>query len=321
MSKSMNEKLLSIVCLSYYSSKRLRRCYEALRHLLDEERIPFEFIIMDDGSTDDSYAQACVLESEYDNVKAYCLSKNFGAHYSLFAGLSKCSGACALSIPDDEQLPYTTIVEMYRKWENGNELVVPYRSQRDDSILSTFFSNVYYKLMNAFSDVHYPMGGADQFLIDREILDIVNKRIHPINTSVVAEVLRMGFAPCYVPYHRPLGLNRHTSRWTFRKKLRLAKDTFFSASTFPIQLISYFGAGCFCCSVAMGSFYFYIAIWGNMRFWNISVPGWTSLVVLILALGGVILLSLSIIAEYIWRIYDEVKDRPGYIIRKKEDEH
>ena len=312
--------LLSIVLLSYNSAKSIRRCYERLGAVLDEARIPFEFIVMDDGSTDDSYSVACDLEHEKRNVRAYRLSRNCGTPYSIFAGLSLCRGACAMPMVDDEQQPYDTVVAMYRLWQSGHKVVIPCRERRDDSWLSSALSNAFYRVMNALSDVRYPPGGADLFFIDREVLDVINARIHPINTFGILEVLRLGFDPCFLPYHRPLGLNGGKSRWTFRKKLRLAKDNFFSSSTFPLKVISAAGWVAFLGSLAAGAFYVYIALWGNQAFWGVRVPGWTFIVVLLFALGGVLLLALGVLAEYVWRIYDEVKDRPGYVIMKKEDD-
>ena len=314
------DKMLSITFGSYYSGDRAFKCYEKLGKLLDQEKIPFELIIIDDGSKDDSYAYALKLEREHDNVRAYRLSRNYGSFYSGFAGLSLCRGACVVPICDDEQQPYHTIVDMYRLWEKGHKVIIPYRKSRGDSKIGKFFSNAFYWIMNHLSEVQYPPGGADTFFIDREVVDIINSRIHPCNTTTVAEVLRLGFDPYFYEYERPIGLNKGKSRWTLRKKVRLALDNFFSSSTFPIKLISAMGFISFGFSLLMGMFYVYLFLFGNRTFWGRPVPGWTSLVVLIFAFGGLILLSLSMIAEYIWRIYEEVKARPGYIIRSKEGE-
>lgn len=313
-------KTLSVILLSYYSGNRIRLCYERLGGLLEKEGIPFEFIVMDDGSKDDSHSHALALEKEHANVRAYRLSRNYGSHYSIFAGLSQARGACAMPMVDDEQQPYDTVVRMYRLWEEGHKVIIPCRENREDAFLPRMLAGLFYRLMNALSDVKYPRGGSDLFLVDREVVDILNERIHPINTSSVAEVLRLGFDPVFLPYRRPLGLNGNHSRWSFSKKLRLAKDNFFSASTFPIRLIAWLGVLAFGLAVFGGVFYTYVMLLGNRRFWGVPIPGWTTVVVLILAFGGLILLSLSLIAEYIWRIYEEVKARPGYVIRKRSGE-
>lgn len=307
--------MLSIVFLSYFSGDRARKCYERLGATLDAAGIPFEFVVMDDGSTDDSYANAVALAREHVNVRAYRLSRNFGQHYSVFAGLTKCAGACAMPVCDDEQQPYETVVEAYRRWAAGNKVVIPCRAERADGFVSRLFATSFYKIMNALSDVHYPEGGADVFLIDREVIDILNARIHPINTSSIAEVLRLGFDPVFLPFRRPEGMNDGKSRWTWRKKMRLAKDNFFSASTFPIKLIFWLGLTSFLGAFGVAIAYVTSFLCLGHLPWGRTVPGWLSLSVLICAFGGLILLSLGLIAEYIWRIYEEVKNRPGYVIR------
>lgn len=311
----MSQKL-SVILLSYFSEKRIKNVYYNVKTLLEENMIPFEFIIMDDGSSDKSYEIALELEEKESNVKAYQLSKNYTSHYSIFAGLSLCTGDCAIPIVDDEQQPYHTIVDMYRIWQQGEKVIIPHRISRDDHWKSKIFSEGYYKLMNRFSDVKFPVGGADLFFIDREVIDIVNSRIKPINTSSIVEILRLGFTPYLYAYERPLGTNEK-SRWTLRKKIRLAKDTFFSSSSFPIKLIFNLGLFISVISFLLIVFYLYIKLFGNPFYWDVSQKGWTSLVLLICLFGGLILFSLGIISEYIWRIFEEVKNRPGYIIKKK----
>lgn len=313
----MDTKLLSIILLSYYSKERVRKSFFSIKQLLDKEKIPFEFIIMDDGSKDDSYIIAQELEKEYSNVSAYQLSRNYGAVYSLFAGLSICKGACAVPMPDDEQQPYDTFVRMYRLWENGEKIIIPSRESREDPICQKFLSHLYYKTMNAISDVQYPNGGADIAFIDREVIDLLNKRIHPRNTMFIAEVLNLGFDPYFLPYVRPIGLNKGKSRWSFKKKVKLALDSLFSNSTFPLRFITYVGVFISFFSFIAIVFYGYIGLFGNRQFWGVLVQGWISIILLMFLLGGLVLLSLGVISEYLWRIYDEVKDRPGYIIKHK----
>jgi polyisoprenyl-phosphate glycosyltransferase len=307
--------MVSIIFLSYFSGERINRAYEKLSLLLNKNGIPFEFIVIDDGSSDNSFQIALELASKHSDVKAFRLSRNFSAHYSIFAGLSVCKGECAIPIDDDEQHPFEMIIDVYKLWEEGHKIIIPFRNKRDDGIFNNFFANAYYKIINSLSDIKFPKGGADTFLIDREIIDIINSKIHPINTSSIVEVLRLGFDPCYYSYDRPQGIN-DKSRWTLKKKLRLFKDTFFSSSTWPIKMITRIGF--LFSSVAFGLIllYTYVAFFGNPAFWGQKLPGWTSTVVIISFFSGIILFSLGIIAEYIWRIYEEVKDRPGFIIKQ-----
>ena len=305
--------MLSIILLSYQSENRILNFYKELNRRLIKEGIEYELIIMDDGSNDSSYEIASELEQKNKNVRSFELSKNYSSHYSIFAGFSKVRGKCATALPDDFQVPLDTVVDMYRYWEKGKQVVIPHRDDRDDPLITRFFSNLYYSLMNKLSDVKFPKGGADIFLADREIIDIFNRYIHPKNTSTIIEVLRLGFDPAYVPFNRPVGSNSK-SRWTLKKKIKLALDTFFSSSSFPIKFISGMGISSFALTILLIVYYLVARLTGI-----IEIPGWTLLVITFTFFSGLILLSLGIIAEYIWRIFDEVKGRPGYIIKQKKN--
>lgn len=313
----MENKLLSVILLSYYSNEKIERVYKKLGGILNENNIPFEFIVMDDGSTDNTYKIALDLEKKYPNIHSYQLSRNYTSHYSIFAALSVCNGACAIPIPDDEQQPYSNLVDMYRLWEKGEKIIIPHRLVRKDKFFKNITAGLFYVLMNKFSDIKFPKGGADTFFIDREVIDIINDKIHPIRTTSISEVLRLGFTPYFYGYERPAS-DHEKSRWTLKKKITLTKDFLFSSSTFPIKFISYIGLFFSMFSVLITIFYGYIKIFGNDSYWLLDkVPGWTSTFISIAFFSGLILLSLGVIAEYIWRIYEEVKARPGYIIKKK----
>jgi dolichol-phosphate mannosyltransferase len=207
------------------------------------------------------------------------------------------------------------IVDLYKLWQKGHKIIIPYRIKRDDGFFNNLFANSYYKIIHALSDIRFPPGGADSFFIDREIIDIINTSIHPINTAIMSEVLRLGYSPYYYPYERATGINSK-SRWTLKKKIRLFKDTFFSCSTWPIKMITRMGLVFSLFAFGIIVFYVYLAIFGNPHYWGQKLPGWTSTVVIISFFSGLILFSIGIIAEYIWRIFEEVKSRPGYIIKK-----
>lgn len=313
----MSKGILSVILLSYKSKERLIGVRNKLDLELTAANIPYELIIIDDGSSDGSFQIAYELEKKYDNVKAYELSRNYTSHYAIFAGFKMATGDCATVIADDEQKPYHILVESYSEWRNGNKLIFPYRIERDDPIISKLFANLFYKLMSAISDFAYPPHGIDSFFIDRELIDIINNSIHPINTTTVTELLRLGYNPVYIPYTRGKS-NASKSRWTFKKKVKLAKDWFFSTSSFPIKLITFLGFFISLFAFCLIVFYSYIKLFGNPNYWKLEVQGWVSIVILISFFSGLILLSLGIIAEYIWRIYEEVKNRPGYIIKKKD---
>jgi len=311
------KNLLSIVLLCYNSENKLEKVYSRLNETLNKESIPFELIIIDDGSKDKSFEVANNLERNFENVRAHQLSKNYTSHYAAFAGISISKGDCLTIIPDDEQQPYDTLVIMYKLWQGGNKIIIPYRETRNDPLISKFLSEGFYWFMNNFSEIDFPKGGADTFLIDKEIIKILNKNIRPRNTTTISEILRLGYNPKFIPYNRPAVKNQK-SRWTLTKKIKLAKDFFYSSSAFPIKMIINSGILFAIISILVIVFYLYIKFFGNEDYWNLEeVPGWTSLIIIISFFSGLILLGIGILAEYVWRIYEEVKDRPGYIIKEK----
>ena len=307
--------LLSVILFSYQSEARLEGVTREVLDFMDLQSIPVELIIIDDGSTDDSAKIAERLAEQNDRVEFYELSRNFTTNYAKFAGLQVCRGDCAVFVPDDLQRPLSTIEQMYRLWCDGHQIIFDYRISRDDGVVSDAFSSIYYRIMNRFSGITYPPGGTDGFLADREIIDLINQRIRPNNTSIVVEALRLGFSPTFIPSERPKTGNK--SRWTMAKKWRLAKDTFFASSSFPIKLITYLGMSTMVfCSILI-VLLIYVRFWGENTFLGFRVPGWTTTLIFITLFNGLILFSLGLLAEYIWRIYEEVKDRPAFIIKKK----
>ena len=310
---------MSIILLSYQSEQRLRPAVDEIVRSMEAEQIPFELIIMDDGSTDRSFELARELADGDDRVRAFQLSMNYSSPYSIFAGLSVARGACAASVPDDHQCPLSVIVEMYRLWERGHKVVVAHRQTRDDGRVNDLFSNLYYGIMNHFSDVIFPPGGSDRFLADREVIDILNSRIHPINTTPVLEVLRLGFSPYFLGYDRPR--RSGASRWTLRKKVRLAAATFFGSSPYPLRLITVLGLGIFIFCLLLVLLVVWARLFTDATLFGLATNGWATTMVVMTMFNGLILLSLGIVAEYIWRIHEEVKGRPGFVIRSAQDDN
>ncbi len=310
--------LLSLILLSYQSEERLKDTTLKTVDYLRKENIQFELIIIDDGSKDRSFEIALALENEIDEVRAYQLSKNFTSPYVQFAGLTLAKGNCIQMMPDDMQKPLDVIVKMYRKWQEGAKIVISHHEVRNDGKINDFFSKSYYKLMNRFSDIKYPPGGANGFSADREVVDLINKNISPRNTSPILEALRLGYDPVFISYTRPSA--SHQSRWTLKKKLKLAMDNFFSSSNFPIKFITTIGFLTFFFSLVIIIAIVLAKFFGENKLFGFPVQGWATIIVLVSFFNGLVLFSLGIVAEYIWRIFEEVKHRPGYIIKKKENE-
>jgi dolichol-phosphate mannosyltransferase len=249
-----------------------------------------------------------------ENVFAYQLTKNFTSPMAQFAGLEVCTGQCASPMPDDGQRPIGHIIEMYRMWEKGNKIIMGYRSDRRDGWLSDFFSHSYYSMMNRFSSIRFPPGGSDGYLIDREIIDVLNTRISKRNTTPVIELLKLGYNAMFIPYSRPQSSGK--SRWTMSKKINLALNTFFSSSIVPLRMITWLGLIVFILSLIAIIFIVGAKLFSDNTLFGFPIQGWTTIVVLITLFNGILMLCIGLVSEYMWRIYEEVKKRPPYLIRE-----
>jgi dolichol-phosphate mannosyltransferase len=216
-------------------------------------------------------------------------------------------------VPDDGQRPAEHIIAMYRLWQQGHRIIIGYRSDRHDGRVSDFFSHAYYSFMNRFSEIRFPPGGSDGYLIDREIIDILNTKISKRNTTPVIELLKLGYQTVFVPYSRPKSATK--SRWTLRKKVDLALNTFFSSSIIPLRMITWLGLIVFCLSLLAIILIIAAKIFSDNTLFGFPIQGWTTIVVLITFFNGLLMLCIGLVSEYLWRIYDEVKRRPPYIIR------
>ena len=309
----MDNPLLSIILLSYQSETRLEKAVREISTSLDAEDIPHEIIIIDDGSSDHSYAIAKGLAGKMQNVSAYQLARNYTSPMAQFAGLEKCKGQCACPVPDDGQRPMEHIIAMYRLWQQGHKIIIGYRAERNDGRINDFFSRSYYSMMNTFSTINFPKGGTDGYLIDREVIDILNTKVSKRNTTPVIEILKLGFNTILVPYKRPASASR--SRWTLRKRINLALTTFFSSSIIPLRMITWLGLTVFCLSLLAILIIIAAKLFSDNTLFGFPIQGWTTLVILMTMFNGIIMLCIGLVAEYMWRIYDEVKQRPPYIIR------
>jgi len=311
----MHPGKLSIILLAYQSEKRLEKAVTEIDTSLSSAGIPHEIIIIDDGSTDQSFAKARELAQRMENISAYSLSRNYTSPMAQFAGLEMCTGQCACPMPDDGQRPIAHIIDMYRLWEKGHKIILGYREGRDDGRVNDFFSNGYYSFMNRFSEITFPPGGSDGYLIDREIIDLLNTRISKRNTTPVIELLKLGYSTVFVPYQRPQRAGK--SRWTLRKKINLALNTFFASSIFPLRMITWLGLIIFCFSLLAILLIIAAKLFSDNTLFGFPIQGWTTIVVLMTMFNGILMLSIGVVSEYLWRIYEEVKQRPPYIIRDK----
>ncbi|HMS97140.1 MAG TPA: glycosyltransferase [Saprospiraceae bacterium] len=307
---------LSVILLAYQSEDKIKEACTALTSAFEKENIHFEIIIVDDGSTDGTLGQAQQIQKENSNIRCISLSKNYTSPYAQFAGLSVCKGRCAAPMPDDFQRPIAHLIAMYRMWQNGAKVVISHRLSRSDGFWNDLGSKLYYQIMNSFSAVQFPKGGTDGYLIDREIVDLINGLQGKRNTTPVIEILHLGFDPIWLGYERPKMTNGR-SRWTFKKKWKLAMDTFFSGSNMPLRMITGLGFVVFFMSLIIIVAIVFSKLFSDNTLFGLPIRGWSTLVVLVAFFNGMLMLSLGIVAEYLWRMYEEVKGRPPFIIKNE----
>lgn len=304
-------KLISVVIPCYNEGENVDLiCKKIFENDSSENKV--EILFVDDGSMDDTLSRIKRLSEIYtDRVNYISLSRNFGHQNALFAGISKAKGDCVLMMDSDLQHPVELIPEMIKKWNEGYDIVYTIR-EKDPSL--SFFKNatskIYYKLLNAFSDVQVDAGAADFRLIDRKVATVLQNDINESFLFLRGIFNWVGFnryAITYKPNKRVSG----ETKYTFKKMLTLATSGIFSFSIKPLKLATYLGL-----IVSVLSFcYGFYALMMNI-FSDRTVSGWTSVIISVLFVGGIIMILLGIIGEYIGRIYMEVKKRPRFLIKE-----
>ncbi|WP_025847897.1 glycosyltransferase family 2 protein [Paenibacillus ehimensis] len=304
----LSRKKFSIVVPIYYNELNIPHTVPRLKKLGENLKdFDLELIFVDDGSKDRSFELLLAEKRKDSRIKVIRLSKNFGSMSAIQAGLSFCTGDCVGIIAADLQDPPELFEEMILKWKDGKKVVMATRADREESFSQKLFSNTYYYLMDKYAISGYPSGGFDFVLIDRQVVEELN-RISEKNTNIMSLIFWLGHEQDMIPYvrqERKLG----KSRWTFSKKIKLFIDSFVSFSFAPIRFMSMTGL-----ITAMLSFLYGIFIIINAIFGTIQLQGWTTIIALITFLLGIIMVMLGIIGEYLWRILDESRKRPAYVI-------
>jgi dolichol-phosphate mannosyltransferase len=267
-----------------------------------------EVICVDDGSGDRSFAVLSALHQERSHVKLVKLTRNFGSMCAIKAGLQYVTGDCFMLLTADLQDDPEMLLEMTAQWQQGHQFVICEREGRDDPAVSKAFASVFYALFRRFAIVGYPEGGFDLFLLDRRYLSHIQRSEK--NTNILVLGYWLGVPPIVLKYQRKKR-EHGTSRWTFAKKTKLFIDTFISFSFAPIRFISFMGIVTSILSFLYGLFVVVLTLMAEN-----PVPGWTTIVALITFLLGLIMLMLGIIGEYLWRILDEGRNRPEYVIEE-----
>ena len=272
----------------------------------------YEIICVNDGSKDKTLQILEKIAESDKNVKVLSFARNFGHQCAVTAGLKEVTGDVVVIIDADLQDPPELIPQMLKLWEEGNEVVYGKRKTRDgESKFKLLTAKMFYKTLNALSDVDIPKDTGDFRLVDRKIVDQMNN-LPEHNKFLRGLWSWLGYKQCAFEYERKERFAGQT-KYPLKKMLKLASDGIIGFSTKPLKLVGGLGIISILISlvILIYSILSYIFSWGNLT------AGWTSIMVAITLFSGVQLLSLWIIAEYIGRIYDETKQRPQYIIDKK----
>jgi len=301
---------LSIIIPVYYSADTLMDCYEDLKNNVLTKINNYELILVDDGSGDNSWEICKEIASLDKYTKIIKLSRNFGSHAACFAGLTVCTGDCATIKAADRQEPASLIIDMYESWEKGNRVVLATREGREDNFFQVQFSNTYYKLVRVFISKKMPKEGFDCYLIDRKVIEAL-KLLDERNSALTLQILWAGFKTSTISYKR-LARQKGKSRWTLSKKIKLFLDSFVSFSPAPVRFVEWLGI-----LFAIGSFIWGLVLIISKLTGRISVTGWTALMVVILFSSGIIMFSLGILGEYIWRTLDVAQNRPVYFVEEE----
>lgn len=276
---------------------------------VQEADVELELVFVDDGSRDGTFAELSKICARDSRVKVISFSRNFGSHAALLAGFEKCTGDAAAYLAADLQDPPSVLCGMLKKWREGIHVVWGTREKRDDPLGARVFSFIYSSLVRRFALPNMPRTGLDLCLVDRKVVNAVVE-MREKNTSIFGLILWSGFSQVFVPYHRQ-ARQRGASRWTLGKKIKLVVDSFVAFSFFPIRLVTYLGVAFSLLGFAYGLF-----VMMRRLIFGAGIEGWASLVTLIVALSGVQLMMLGVVAEYLWRTFDESRNRPPFIIRE-----
>lgn len=298
--------LLSIVLPSYNEEQNIANTAKVLSDLLEQEKIEYELVFISDGSKDATYEEIQKAAKNNSRIKGAKFSRNFGKEASIFAGLRLTTGDAVIVMDCDLQHPPQTIPTMWKLWQEGYEVIEGVKADRGKESLGYKLSaGIFYKVMSKLIKMDMN-ASSDYKLLDRKVVDVL-LQLPEKNTFFRALTFWAGFKTTTVEYEvqeRAFG----TSKWSLVSLMKYAITNATSFSTLPLQLVTVMGIVSILISVILGIQTLVRYLMGN------SAEGFTTVILLILLIGGFIMLSLGIIGHYIARIYEEVKGRPKYII-------
>ncbi|MEA5504379.1 glycosyltransferase family 2 protein [Halotia wernerae UHCC 0503] len=301
---------LSVVIPMYNEEPNINYLFERLVTILNSLNMSYEIICVNDGSRDNTLEYLIEHHRRNAAIKVVNLSRNFGKEIALTAGIDYATGDAVVPIDADLQDPPELIKELVAKWREGYDVVYATRRlRRGESWLKRFTANAFYKTMTHMSHVPIPPNTGDFRLLDRCVVEAL-KQLPERNRFMKGLFAWVGFKQTSIVYDRPQRY-KGVTKWNYWRLWNFAIDGITSFSLLPLKVWSYAGF-----ALSLISFLYASFLVIRTLFLGIDVPGYTSLMVAVLFLGGVQLLSLGIIGEYLGRVYDEVKERPLYLVRE-----
>ena len=304
---------LSLVVPCYNEEANVKRFFNEVNKVFKNKVEDFEFVFVNDGSKDETYPELKKLynESLSSNIQVLSFSRNFGKEAAIYAGLSNAKGDMVCIIDADLQQRPEVVLEMLNELEKDDNLdcVAAYQENRKETKTLSGLKSGFYKLINKITDVDFVNGASDFRLLKRTMVDAILEmtEYHRFSKGIFSWV---GFNTKYIPYNveeRQFG----ETKWSYGKLFKYAFDGIVSFSTFPLKLATGIGL-----ATAFASIIYLIVVVLQKLFFGIDVPGYATIVVLVLFLGGMQLSCLGILGEYLSKIYVQVKNRPIYILKE-----
>ena len=306
---SKDEIVYSVAIPVYNELESLPELHKRVTEVMSAVGEAWELILIDDGSNDGSRDWIEEKARTDSRVQPVIFARNFGHQIAVTAGLDYCRGRVLIIMDADLQDPPEVISELIAKWREGYEVVYAVRSEREgETWFKKFTATLFYRLINRITDVDIPVDTGDFRLMDRQVVDVLSsmREKHRFPRAMAAWV---GFRQTGVPYRRAARFAGET-KYPFRKMLRLALNAITGFSYFPLQIATYLGFVSALISILAIPIVIILRLMGSQAFF-----GQATTLIAVLFLGGVQLISLGILGEYIGRLYDEAKNRPLYIVR------
>ncbi|MGG1137068.1 glycosyltransferase family 2 protein [Bacillus mycoides] len=304
------EKLISVVVPMYFEEEVAQECYNRLKSVMLQNNMNYEFVFVNDGSTDRTMEILSEIAANDYRTKIVNFARNFGHQVAVTAGIAAAKGDAIVIIDADLQDPPEVIPELIAKWEEGYEVVYAKRKQRKgETWFKLLTAKYFYKFLNYMSDIDIPKDTGDFRIIDRKVADVFNQMTER-NRFIRGMMSWVGFRQTYVEYERDERFAGET-KYPLKKMIKFASDGIIAFSTKPLRIVMSIGLLSVLISIAVLLYTITVKIIGK----DIQT-GWASIMVAVTFFSGIQLLGLGIVGQYIARIYDESKNRPIYIVKE-----